>query len=66
MHSHTTIKEAESCYPCKLASLNINSGGHKVHAVNGDPWEGNPVLDRINELQAEGRRVEAMELRSNT
>ena len=62
-HEHATEEEEKECYPCHLASLNINPGGHKVHAVNGDPWKNNPVADRIEELQAQGRRVAAMEIK---
>ena len=52
-------QHSDDCYGCKLASLTFDPGGPKTHQRNGDPWEGNPVKERIEELQAAGRRVEA-------
>jgi hypothetical protein len=51
-----------SCFACKLKSLQFNRPGPKTHIKHGDHWEGNPVMDRIHELQAQGRRVAAMEI----
>lgn len=55
-------QHSDACYGCKLASLTFNAGAPKVHQKKGDPWEGNPVKERIEELQAAGKRVEAFEL----
>lgn len=52
----------ENCYPCKLTSLSLNDGTPKKHMHNGDHWDGDPVKERIEELQREGRRVQALEL----
>lgn len=50
------------CYGCKAQSLSYDNGNPKTHQRNGDPWDGSPVAERINELRAEGRRVEAFHL----
>lgn len=55
-------QHSDGCYGCKLSSLTFDRGGPKTHVKNGDPWEGNPVKERIEELQAQGRRVTAMEM----
>lgn len=56
-------QHGESCYGCKLFSLTFDRGRPKTHASKtGDPWDGNPVKERIEELQAAGRTVSAMEL----
>lgn len=52
----------DDCFLCKLQSLTFDRGRPKTHQRKGDPWEGNPVKERIEELQAEGRRVAAFEL----
>lgn len=57
-------QHSEECYGCKLASLNLSTGGHKTHVKKGDPWNGNPVKERIEELQALGRKVDAMVLKN--
>jgi hypothetical protein len=58
-------QHSESCYGCKLASLTFDRGAPKTHQQNGDPWEGNPVKERIEELQAAGRRVESFQISSD-
>lgn len=58
-------QHSEGCYGCKLASLTFDSGGPKTHERHGDPWEGNPVKERIEELQAAGRRVESFNITSD-
>lgn len=55
-------QHSDSCYGCKLRSLTYNTGAPKTHARNGDPWEGNPVAERINELRAAGQKVAAFEI----
>lgn len=52
----------DDCFLCKLQSLTFDRGRPKTHQRAGDPWEGNPVKERIEELQAAGRRVAAFEL----
>jgi hypothetical protein len=52
------------CFACKLRTIQF--GRHitlaPTHQHKGDPWAGNPVLERIHELQAEGRNVSTAEL----
>jgi hypothetical protein len=55
-------QHSADCYGCKLNSITFDRGRPKTHVKNGDPWKDNPVVDRINELQAEGRRVAAFEV----
>ncbi len=55
-------QHSADCFGCKLASISFNSSAPKTHVRKGDAWEGNPVKERIDELQAEGRRVAAMEI----
>lgn len=55
-------QHSADCYGCKLQSFTTNVGGPKTHVKKGDPWEGNPVAERIEELRAAGRRVAAVEL----
>jgi hypothetical protein len=55
-------QHSPDCYGCKLHSLTFDRGGPKRHQRKGDPWEGNPVKERIEELHAQGRRVAAYEL----
>lgn len=39
------------CFGCKVKTLNLDPGGPKVHMPkSGNPWEGNPVKERIEEL----------------
>lgn len=52
----------DGCYGCHLYGLTFNTGSPKTHQHKGDPWEGNPVKERIEELQAAGRKVAAFEL----
>lgn len=51
-----------NCYRCKLNSLTFDRGRPKTHTKSGDPWEGNPVKERIEELQAQGAKVAAFEM----
>lgn len=60
--AHTTDCD---CYGCKLRSFQFTRSGHKTHQHKGDPWAGNPVKERIEELQAQGRRVTAVEIVNN-
>jgi hypothetical protein len=55
-------QHSPDCLGCKLHSLTFNTGAPKTHQKKGDPWEGNPVKERIEELQAQGRRVEAFNI----
>jgi hypothetical protein len=52
------------CFGCKLRTIQF--GTHitlpPTHQHKGDPWDGNPVMERIHELQAQGRKVAAMEI----
>ena len=41
------------CIICKVRSLSIRTA-HPTHVKKDDPWEGNPVNERIEELQKEG------------
>lgn len=52
----------ENCDPCKWTSLSFGNDQPKTHQHKGDPWDGNPVQERILELQAQGAKVKAMEL----
>ena len=56
------------CFGCKLQTIRF--GRHitsaPTHQRNGDPWAGNPVKERIEELQAQGRKVATAELRNPT
>ena len=51
-----------TCFRCKLGTIQFNRPGPKTHQRKGDPWEGNPVKERIEELQAQGRKVAAFEM----
>lgn len=51
-----------TCFRCKLNSITFDRGRPKTHVKNGDPWDGNPVKERIEELQAQGAKVAAFEL----
>lgn len=62
MITHHYGQHSDNCYGCKLNSLTFDRGRPKTHVKKGDPWEGNPVKERIEELQAAGRRVRAMEI----
>lgn len=50
----------ESCFLCKARSLSYNNGQPKTHVHRGDPWDGNPVLERIQELQAGDAKEKAL------
>jgi hypothetical protein len=63
--THYGQHDPDKCFACKMKSIQVIRPGPKTHQRNGDPWEGNPVLERINEIQAEGRRVSAFELSSD-
>ncbi len=62
VRSHYGQHDPDKCYACKLATLTFNDGTPKTHVHNGDPWDGNPVKERIEELTAAGRKIAAMEL----
>lgn len=57
--THHGQHDAAVCFACKLRSLSFNDGTPKKHQHNGDPWDGNPVVERIAELQAMNAREEA-------
>lgn len=57
-------QHSDSCYGCKLSSLTFDRGRAKTHSHNGDPWDGNPVAERIQELQAAGQKVSVMEMQN--
>lgn len=44
------------CIICKARSLSVRHD-HPNHVKKGDPWEGNPVAERIKELQEEGAKL---------
>ena len=62
VRSHYGQHDPEVCFACKLTTISFDPGGPKTHQKRGDPWEGNPVKDRIEELRAAGRRVAAVEI----
>lgn len=55
-------QHSPDCYGCKLQFVTLDTGAPKTHVKKGDPWEGNPVAERIEELRAAGRKVAAFEL----
>lgn len=62
VRAHWGQHDPDVCFGCKLTTLSFSDGTPKKHQHKGDPWDGNPVQERILELQAEGRRVQTMEL----
>lgn len=50
-------QHSAECFGCKLNSLTFDRGRPKTHSRRGDPWDGNPVKERIEELQSQGRKV---------
>lgn len=61
-------QHGETCFGCRIKTLNF--GTHitspPTHLHLGDHWNNNPVKDRIEELQATGRKVAAMEIANQT
>lgn len=55
-------QHSDQCFACKLNSLSFQTGQPPKHQHKGDPWAGNPVKERIEELQTQGKKVAAFEL----
>lgn len=57
-------QHGSACFACKLKTIRFGTHitSRPTHIKNGSHWDGNPVKDRIEELQAQGRRVTAMEM----
>ena len=55
-------QHGDNCLGCKLPTLSYKTSAPKTHSHNDDPWEGNPVKERIEELAAAGKRYAAMEI----
>jgi len=60
--THYGQHNPDDCFACKMKTLQFNRPGFKTHQHKGDPWDGNPVKERMEEIRREGKKIAAIEL----
>lgn len=60
VRAHWGQHNPDVCFGCKLQTVQFTDDSPKTHVHRGDPWDGNPVLERIQELQATDAKETAL------